>query len=252
MGKSGMKREVRIGMSREGLIGQSSSYLKLLCEDINERCVGSEGNRDATRFFERELSSLGWSTETRGFDAMDWRNGGATLRAGDARFAVSPSPYSPGCTAEAQLVAASTVAELESVDMSGRIILLHGEIAREQLMPKNFVFYNPEEHRRIISLLEGGGAKAIICATGRNSALAGGAYPFPLIEDGDFNIPSVYMTDKEGERLSVFVGKQVKLESRSERVPGKGFNVIGRKGADASGRIVLTAHIDAKKGTPAS
>ncbi len=237
-------------MNREDLIRQSSSYLKVLCEDIAERCVGSEGNRAATEFFERELSSLGWSTETRGFDAVDWRNGGATLRAGDARFAVSPSPYSLGCTAEAQLVAASTVAELESLEMSGGIILLHDEIAREQLMPKNFVFYNPEEHRRIISLLEGGGAKAIICATGRNSALAGGAYPFPLIEDGDFNIPSVYMTDKEGEKLSAFVGKQVKLESLSERVPGKGFNVIGRIGADASERIVITAHIDAKKGTP--
>ncbi|MEZ4997668.1 MAG: hypothetical protein R2758_09480 [Bacteroidales bacterium] len=36
----------------------------------------------------------------------------------------------------------------------------------------------------------------MIGATGRSSALAGGVYPFPLIEDGDFDIPSVY--DRRG------------------------------------------------------
>lgn len=36
----------------------------------------------------------------------------------------------------------------------------------------------------------------------------------------------------------------------SKRIPGKGFNVIGKKGNSNSPRIVVTAHIDAKKGTP--
>ncbi len=79
-------------------------------------------------------------------------------------------------------------------------------------MPKNFVFYNPEEHQRIISVLESSGVKAIICATGRNPALAGGVYPFPLIEDGDFNIPSVYMTEDEAARILPYVGKKVFLQ----------------------------------------
>lgn len=237
-------------MDSEDLVRQSVSYLKILCEDIGERCVGSDGNRAATAFFELEISAFGWQTETRRFDAMDWRHGGATLQVDGIDVVVSPSPYSLGCDTEAQLIAASTIAELESLDATGKIVLLHGELAREQLMPKNFLFYNPEEHQRIVSLLEGGGAKAIICATGRNSALAGGAYPFPLIEDGDFDVPSVYMTDKEGERLASFIGRQVRLKSLAERVPGEGFNVIARTGADASERIVITAHIDAKKGTP--
>ena len=89
------------------------------------------------------------------------------------------------------------------------------------LMPKNFVFYNPEEHQKIIALLEKGEPKAIICATGRNAALAGGVYPFPLIEDGDFNIPSVYMTEEEGKKLIQYAGKNIFLESRSRRIPGR-------------------------------
>ena len=84
-------------------------------------------------------------------------------------------------------------------------------------MPKNFVFYNPEEHKRIITLLENSGASASISATGRNAALAGGVYPFPLIEDGDFNIPSVYMTEEEGKRLSGCAGMKLFLDSQSKK-----------------------------------
>ncbi len=117
-------------------------------------------------------------------------------------------------------------------------------------MPKNFVFYNPEEHQKIIALLEKGKPAAVIGATGRNSALAGGVYPFPLIEDGDFDIPSVYMTEEEGNRLLPFAGCIVTLNSVSVRIPGKGYNIIAVKGPEGADRIVVTAHIDAKKGTP--
>jgi aminopeptidase YwaD len=204
----------------------------------------------ATAFFEQEIKTLGWDTETPWFDAIDWNDGGATLRVGEEAFQVLASPYSLGCEAEAELVEASTVEALEALDARGKIVLLHGELAQEQLMPKGFVFYNPESHQRIVALLENSGAAALVCATGRNAALAGGVYPFPLIEDGDFDVPSVYMTEEEGVRLLPFVGRTACLRSLSERIPGKGCNVIARKGNPEGRRIVLTAHIDAKKGTP--
>ncbi len=130
------------------------------------------------------------------------------LTAGMDSFQVFVSPYSPGCMVEAELISVSKIAELERASVTGKILLLHGEIAKEQLMPKNFVFYNPEEHQQIVAMLERGAPIAIICATGRNASLAGGVYPFPLIEDGDFDIPSVYMTEDEGARLSTFFRKQ--------------------------------------------
>jgi aminopeptidase YwaD len=232
------------------LYQKSLSYLRKLCEEIPERCVGSEGNRNATRFFEKEISAFGWNTEIQEFDAIDWEDGGAVLHSDSSSFKVFVSPYSLGCAVEAPLVSASCMQELAQLEMSTKILFLYGEIAKEQLMPKNFVFYNPEEHQQIISLLEKGRPKAIICGTGRNAALAGGVYPFPLIEDGDFDIPSVYMTEDEGRRLLPHVGTTVVLKSISKRIPGKGYNVIARKGVLSSERIVITAHIDAKKGTP--
>ncbi len=237
-------------METEKLYQKSMSYLKMLCEDIKERSVGSVGNRQATNFFKKEISSFGWNSETSELNLVDWEDGGATLKAEDISFKVLVSPYSLGCNVREELTSISNIEEFERADISGKIVLLYGEIAKEQLMPKNFVFYNPEKHQRIIALLEEKKPAAIISASGRNAALAGGIYPFPLIEDGDFDIPSVYMTEEEGGRLLPHTGKSVLLKSHSRRIPAKAYNVIARKGKNATERIVITAHIDAKKGTP--
>lgn len=237
-------------MEMEKFYNRSVFYLKKLCEDIEDRSVGSAGNRQATIFFEKEMTGFGWSCETSELNVVDWEEGGATLQAEDTRFKVLVSPYSPGCDVREELIGISSIEELGQAEIGGKVVLLYGEIAKEQLMPKNFVFYNPEEHQRVIALLEEKRPVAIISATGRNSALAGGAYPFPLIEDGDFDIPSVYMTEEEGERLLSHAGKSVRLKSHSKRIPARAYNVIARKGKNATGRIVITAHIDAKKGTP--
>lgn len=80
--------------------------------------------------------------------------------------------------------------------------------------------------------------------------MAGGQYPFPMIEDGDFNIPSVFMTAEEGQKLFPFVGKTAQLVSQAERIPSHGCNVIARINPGAQKKIILTAHIDAKAGSP--
>lgn len=237
-------------MDNDELYQKCKSYLKTLCEEIPERSVGSEGNRQATSFFDTELSALGWQTKISELDVIDWEDGGATLQAVNQNFNVLVSPYSLGCSIQAPLVSVSCLEELEHQDITGKILLLYGDIAKEQLMPKNIVFYNPEEHQKVIALLEQMQPAAIISATGRNAALSGGVYPFSLIEDGDFDIPSVYMTEEEGEKLLPCIGKLAMLQSRSTRIPAKAYNVVARKGKNMDERIVISAHVDAKKGTP--
>ena len=75
-------------------------------------------------------------------------------------------------------------------------------------------------------------------------------YPFPLIEDGDFDIPSVYMTNVEGDRLAAYCEKQVSVESHARRIPSWDCNAIARKGTSADHRIVLTESIDGRIGSP--
>lgn len=237
-------------MATSSLPNRAASHLRRLCLDIPGRGVGSAGNQAATAFFAETLASYGFAIETPTFPCMDWVQDGASLLAGGPSFEVFPSPYSRGCRAAATLVAAATVDELEAVEATGRVLLVRGELAREQLMPKSFTWYNPAEHQRIVRLLEEKRPLAIVAATGRNPEMAGALYPFPLIEDGDVYIPSVYMTEEEGARLAEHVGREVSLEIRAERRPSTGCNVVARKGAGRGGRTVLFAHIDAKIGTP--
>ncbi len=226
------------------------SFMKALSSHIGERPVGSDGNRKATDLFKEELTFLGWNTQTQEFNALDWNAKSAELSVNGESFEVFVSPYSLGCSVTAPIAEVASLKDLEKSDFKGKIILLHGEIAKEQLMSKNFVFYNPSHHRKTVSLLENSGALALACATGRNASLAGGVNPFPLIEDGDFDIPSVYMTEEEGVKLSKNIGKEATLISKSERIRAKAYNVVGKKGDDSNKRIVITAHIDSKKGSP--
>lgn len=236
-------------MDVDHLAAEIDGYLRELCVALPHRHVGSAFNQQATAFFRQRLDEFGFVTECPSFSCIDWRSGPVRLECAGQAFAVQVSPYAPACEVRAPLLAAGTVEELAALDSRGKMLLLHGELTREQLMPKNFVFYNPAEHQRIIGLLEAQQPAAIIAATGRNPELAGGWYPFPLIEDGDFDIPSVYMTDVEGAKLLASAGKVIELVYESERIPSTGCNVVARKG-NGTKRIVVTAHIDSKPTTP--
>ena len=137
------------------------------------------------------MAGFGFETETPAFDCIDWIGAGADLAVDGDSFVALVSPYSLGCQVTAPLVVVTTTAELEAAELSDSILLLRGDIANGQLMPKNFPFYNPDEHKHIIRSAGDEAAAAIIAATSRDPEMVGsGVYPFPLIEDGDFDIPS--------------------------------------------------------------
>jgi aminopeptidase YwaD len=232
------------------LADKARMSIQRLCRDIPTRHVGSHGNRLATDFFAETVAAFGFQTTCPRFDCMDWVSDGAQLSVNGISVPVSVSPYSLGCGVRGRLLAVATIDELEAVDARSSVLLAHGALTKEPLMPKNFPFYNPDEHQRIIRALESKQPLAIIAATSRNPELAGALYPFPWIEDGDFDIPSVYMTDEEGMRLAGYVGRAVALAIHAQRLPATGCNVIARKGTDPACRVVVCAHIDTKEGTP--
>ena len=237
-------------MHSGSLDSSASRYLHELCVKIPSRRVGSQGNQHATAFFKSVLQHFNFRVESQPFDCIDQRLGEIRLSAGGRDFEAFISPYTLACDVSAELAVVATIDELETADVHGKILLLRGEIAKEQIMPKNFVFYNPEEHQRIYRLLEEKQPAAIISATTRNPELAGAVYPFPMFEDGDFDIPSAYMTDMEGEKLADFAGSEVTLKMDAERIPSTAENISAIKGNEADKRIVVCAHIDAKPGSP--
>jgi len=233
---------------------RARAHLERLCAEIPGRATGSEGSHQATDYVAGVLSGAGFDVTRPRFAAMHWTSDGVRVEAedeaGGEAFAAYAGPYAPGCRVSAPLVVASTVEELERCDAAGRVLLLRGDVAREQLTPKRFPYYELQRHQRIVQALEASRPAVIVAATRQDVATAGALDPFPLVEDGDVDIPSVYMTDAEGARLARFVGRPVEVESHATRIPSWGGNVVATRGPTDAQRIVACAHVDAKIGTP--
>jgi len=130
-----------------------TTWMHTLCIDIGSRPVGNLVNRQATDFFAETLRSFGLALETPTFDCLDWESGEVFLEVDDKTFPASVCPFSLPCDAQAELTSASSLEQLEAQTLTGKLVLLHSEVAREQLMPKGFTFYNPEHHRKTVATL---------------------------------------------------------------------------------------------------
>jgi aminopeptidase YwaD len=237
-------------MHKNEFYQKAKSYLNKLCNLIPNRRLGSIGNKLATNFFADTIKTWNYQIDTTEFECLDYQAKSPKLTQGEISYPIFVSPYSLACRTMKKLVVASTISELEKINCKDKILLLKGKICEEQLMPKNFVFYNPDHHKKIIKLLETKKPKAIITATSKKPQLVGALYPFPLINDGDFNIPSIYCTDVVGKQISFQKNKVFNLQIDSKRILTTASNVVATKKTDAKHKITLCAHIDTFENTP--
>lgn len=215
-----------------------------------DRHVGGEGNRAATTVFEARAHTAGASVHVKDFACIEWRREGASVEVDGVTHPLLVGPYSLACDATAPLVVATRVEDLESEAVSGAIVLICDGLAAGQIMPTNFTFYNPAEHRRIVAALAEFAPAGVIAATGRDPQMVGSQYPFPLFEDGDLDTPNSYCTDVEGEALRTHAGEHVRLRIDSWREPSTATHVVATLPGDLPGRIVVSAHIDSREGSP--
>jgi len=237
------------GLSKK-LIKMAEQQLSFLCNEINERHVGSKGNQITADYLKELLEKANFEIEEQYFSCFDWEGKDVIFKVDGVQYEANIGPYSNKCDLRAPLCHASTLEELKELNSRNRVVLLTGELTKEQLVPKNFPFYNIEKHQEIIRLLEEKVFKAVIAVTGHSKETAGGLYPFPLIEDGDFKIPNIYIKDTLGEKLKNKTGKEVYLYLDTKRKESQGRNIICSKGKDFEGKISLFAHFDSKENSP--
>ncbi len=220
-------------------------HLSELCSAIGPRPLGSASNQRAQAYIGREFELTGCQVEYQAFDCIDWTSGNITLHLGDRPIPAAIAPYSLPCALTAPYMCLGSLTELESSDLAGKIAVLHGDLTREALMPKNFPFWNPEEHRRILALLEARRPAAIVTLSFNSDQ------PIPVIEDGDFDIPCAVVSGKDGQVLLQESPEPLTLRMDCERRPSRGANVIARRNVrPGQPNITLTAHLDTKPGTP--
>ncbi len=237
-------------MNQSDRAEKAQIYVDYLVTVKPNRRTGSKGNKKAIQFFGETISSFGFTIDIKPFETLDYTSNKPNLYTKDHKFDIHVSSYSLPCDITTNLEVVKTLPELESCFCSGKILLLKDEICKEQLMPKNFVFYNPEHHQKIISLIETKKPAAIITATKRNPPAVGAIYPYPLIEDGDFNIPNTYCTEQVGNEIESCKNESFTLQIQAKRISTMASNVIAIKNPDAKEKIIICAHIDAYADSP--
>lgn len=214
-----------------------------------ERPVGADANSQINDYLEQQLLDIGFQVESLPFECSVWEKGKSSFTLGEKTFEVAVSPFSEVFDGEGELIFAQSADDLQNTDCTGKILLMSGGLTQNPLQPKNYPFYYPEEHKKLIDLLEQKKPKAIIAATGKHPMC--GLDPFPLFEDGNFVIPSAYLSLRMFDEIQPLLSQHSgSLTIRSSKKNVQSRQLVATKSTgNSTKKIVLCAHMDSKYGT---
>lgn len=183
------------------------------------------------------------------FSCKVWNAGDSWIEWKDSKQTIDASPYTEGFSGEGIVQITETLEELRKTVCENTILFLTGELAKEPIQPKNYPFYFPEEHKIILDLLEEKKPLAVIAVTGKHPMC--GLNPYPLFEDGNFLIPSAYLSVDDFQKIKEgIIGKSMKVNIVSDCKETKSRQIYASKIAEnAKGKIVIYAHMDSKNHT---
>ena len=215
------------------------SYLN---EIALERPVGTQNNTKINAYIREKSLINQLEVKTLDIDCFTWNKQESYFKINNEKFTIFPSPFSTNYKGKLSIVIVSNNQELEKTDCENKLLILVGEICKNPLMPKDFPLYYPEEDKYLIELIEKKNPAAILCFTGQHPMC--GLNPFPLFEDGNFTIPSAYISSKYSQNLTnVFYGD---LKICSEKIESKSEQLIIRKENTSKEKIIICAHMDTK------
>lgn len=224
--------------------------MKKLLETIAiPRAVGTSGNNKIIQLMKERFRRDGYAVKSMPFACKVWNAEESYIEWDDNKQLINVSPYSKGINGNGYIKYVDTLEKLEQLDQleyEDVILFVSGELAEEQFQPKDYPFYYPDEHKRIIDLLEEKKPRAIIAVTGKHPMC--GLNPFPLFDDGNFQIPSGYMSINDFMEIKDdILDKCVTINIASNCEETTSEQLCAYKRVEKSqGKIVICAHMDSK------
>jgi aminopeptidase YwaD len=220
-------------------------WVDTLANKIGPRMCGTKANRDAYKYVAAEMTRLGLQVEEQPFPCTAWSCQKSLLEMEGRSLAVHVNPFSQPCDVTRVPVPVATIAELETADIGGKIVLMYGELTRQVIACKTW-FLKEERDIRIIGLLEEKQPAAILTVQPNPGSIN------RIIEDQEFHIPSA--TIQMDTALELFTHPHTPVHLLLETTTGVGetANVVGRLPGKSADTIVLMGHFDSKIDTPAA
>jgi aminopeptidase YwaD len=219
-------------------------HLHHLAGEIGPRPVGSASNSSAGVYIKSVLTSSGFAVNAQEYACPDWALQSVSLEQGGSPVDVRANPYTPPCDLTAPAVVAATPAELDSVDCTGRICIIHGNLTRREELDPPYAIYLSEPDP-VASVLLDKRPLAVIAISPTHHD------PVPVICDWEFAVPSVTVDCDTGRRLLQHADVPLHLAIASTRSPSTAANIVGTlPGRNGTRRLVLCAHFDTRFGSP--
>ena len=215
-------------------------HLEKLVSEIGVRPTGSTAEQAAKKYIKEIFVRNGLQVKEQEFPCQVWEDNGCSLLMEGEELEAKANFFSPECKIQAGFVQACTLKELEKVPMSGRIVLLYGDLAQHQLLPSECFLYPAEQDHAIAAILKTEKPLAVICV----SMKPGGGEP--VIADWALNIPSVTVPPETGLLLLDNPQAQLSLAISSQIRESRAANLIAVKKGESDARITLMAHFDTK------
>ncbi|KAA3645827.1 MAG: Zn-dependent exopeptidase M28 [Chloroflexi bacterium] len=224
------------------MISTAQNHFKAILEH-GPRPIGSQANQDVADYISGVFQDKGLSVEEQPYDCTAWAHNSTTMEQDGERLEASANPFSLPCDVTTSIIPAGSIAELEAVSASGKILLLYGDLTRVPLSCKSW-FLKDERSEEIIKLIESQQAAAILAPQTDTH------YYNQFTEDWELDVASATIPTDVALRLLNLPEKPVSLKIEAERLPATARNIVARTSNTSGKRLVICAHFDTKINTP--
>lgn len=223
--------------------GRITHHLNALLAN-GERPIGSPANQAAADYIRDTFQSAGMEVEEQPYPCTGWEHTSTRFLLSGREFPAEANAFSPPCDAAGTVLPVSTLAELEAADLSGRIVLFYGDLARQPVAPLAW-FLCTERDRRIIERLHAARPTAMLCPPAETIEYE------QVTEDWALDIPAATIPREAVIQLLTQPQTQVSLKIETRRYSTTARNILARRRSPGSRqRVVLCAHFDTKINTP--
>ncbi len=214
-----------------------------LATEIGCRRIGSAPNQAAADYLRETFLAAGLEVEEQPYPCTDWECSQVSLEIDGVSAPVVANVFSLACEVTAPVLPVCSVTELEAADLTGKIVLLYGDLANAPLAPKSW-FLKSERDDKVIQLLETRQPLALLAPSASTIEYE------QVTEDWELDLPAATLAPETVLSLLKRPGALVHLRIESRRIPATARNLVARKSGPRPEKIVLMAHFDTKMKTP--
>ncbi len=209
-----------------------------------ERPIGSPSNQAAGDYIRSVFLSAGMEVEEQPYPCTGWEHLSTRMTISGLARPAQANAFSPSCDAVGRITPVSTLAELEAADLTERIVLFYGDLAKQPVAPLAW-FLSTERDRQIIERLHAARPAALICPPAETLEYE------QVTEDWALDVAAATIPQEAVAELLANPLAEVSLQIEARRYPTVAHNFAARRRLPGSQqRVVLCAHFDTKINTP--